>query len=127
MGDAACVFNPIYAQGMTAAAIQAMVLRKHLELGKPPQPREFFRDLSRVIDAPWDMAVGGDLGFPSIQGRRTMKVRMGNFYIPRLQSAAAQDGVLSNAFLRAAGLIDPPQALMRPAIALRVLRPSRAS
>jgi len=125
MGDAACVFNPIYAQGMTAAAIEAMVLRKHLELGWPPRPREFFRDLSRVIDAPWDMAVGGDLGFPGIEGRRTMKVRMGNFYIPRLQSAAAGDGVLSNAFLRAAGLIDPPQALMRPAIVFRALRTAR--
>lgn len=127
MGDAACVFNPIYAQGMTAAAVQATVLRQHLELGCPPRPREFFRDLSAAIDAPWDMAVGGDLGFPGVRGRRTMKVRMGNFYIPRLQSAAVGDGVLSNAFLRAAGLIDPPQALMRPAIVLRVLRPARAS
>jgi 2-polyprenyl-6-methoxyphenol hydroxylase-like FAD-dependent oxidoreductase len=127
MGDAACVFNPIYAQGMTVAAMEALVLRKHLERGRPPRPREFFRDLSAVIDGPWEMAVGGDLGFPGINGRRTLKVRMGNFYIPRLQSAAAGDGVLSNAFLRAAGLVDPPQSLMRPSIIRRVMRPARAS
>lgn len=126
MGDAACIFNPIYAQGMTVAAIESLVLRKHLQLGRPPRPKDFFRDLSGVINAPWDMAVGGDLGFPGVQGRRTMKVRMGNMYIPRLQAAAAQDGVLSEAFLRAAGLVDPPTALMRPAIISRVLRP-RAS
>ena len=64
--------------------------------------------------------------YQEVQGRRTMKVRMGNMYIPRLQSAAAKDGVLSEAFLRAAGLVDPPTALMRPAIISRVLRP-RAS
>jgi hypothetical protein len=126
MGDAACVFNPIYAQGMTVAAIESLVLRKHLQLGGAPRPKDFFRDLSGVINAPWDMAVGGDLGFPGVQGRRTMKVRMGNMYIPRLQSAAAKDGVLSEAFLRAAGLVDPPTALMRPAIISRVLR-QRAS
>lgn len=125
MGDAACVFNPIYAQGMTVAAIEATVLRKHLDLGRPPRPRDFFRDLSAVIDAPWDMAVGGDLGYPGVQGRRTMKVRMGNFYLPRLQAAAVGDGVLSNAFLRAAGLVDPPTALMRPAVVSRVLRSKR--
>jgi 2-polyprenyl-6-methoxyphenol hydroxylase-like FAD-dependent oxidoreductase len=122
MGDAACIFNPIYAQGMTVAAIESLVLRKHLELGRPPRPRDFFRDLSAVIDAPWDMAVGGDLGFPGVEGRRTMKVRMGNFYIPRLQAAAVNDGALSDAFLRAAGLVDPPTALMRPAVISRVLR-----
>jgi 2-polyprenyl-6-methoxyphenol hydroxylase-like FAD-dependent oxidoreductase len=127
MGDAACVFNPIYAQGMTVAAIEALVLRTHLEKGRPPRPQEFFRDLSDVIDAPWDMAVGGDLGFPGIKGRRTLKVRMGNLYVPRLQAAAAHDGVLSAAFLRAAGLVDPPTALMRPAVMSRVLRRIGAS
>lgn len=127
MGDAACVFNPIYAQGMTVAAIEALVLRKHLQQGGPPRPADFFRDLSAVIDAPWDMAVGGDLAFPGVKGRRPLKVRMGNFYIPRLQSAAVRDSVLSDAFLRAAGLIDPPQALMRPAIITRVLRQMRVS
>ncbi|MQS10724.1 FAD-binding monooxygenase [Streptomyces kaniharaensis] len=122
MGDAACVFNPIYAQGMTVAATEAVVLRTHLERGLPPRPQDFFRDLAAAIDAPWDMAVGGDLGFPGVQGRRTLKVRMGNLYLPRLQAAAAHDGHLSTAFLRAAGLVDPPQALMRPVVVYRVLR-----
>ncbi|MEV4625745.1 FAD-binding monooxygenase [Micromonospora sp. NPDC049523] len=122
MGDAACIFNPVYGQGMTVAAIESLVLRQHLEQGEP-QPRAFFRDLSKVIDGPWDMSAGADLGFPGVQGRRTMKVRMGNAYIPRLQAAAAtDDGTLSNAFLRAAGLVDPPTALMRPWVISRVLR-----
>lgn len=125
MGDAACVFNPVYGQGMTVAAIGADLLGRHLRTGAPPQPRRFHRDLSRVISAPWDMSAGADLGFPGVEGRRTLKVRMGNAYIPRLQKAAAHDGGLSAAFLRAAGLVDPPTALMRPGIISRVLRPAR--
>ncbi len=124
LGDAACVFNPVYGQGMTVAALSARLLGEHVRSG-PPDPRAFFRDLSRIIDAPWDMSAGADLGFPGVQGRRTAKVRMGNLYIPRLQAAAAHDGVLSSAFLRSAGLVDPPQALMRPAIISRVLRSRR--
>jgi 2-polyprenyl-6-methoxyphenol hydroxylase-like FAD-dependent oxidoreductase len=125
IGDAACIFNPIYAQGMTVAAIEALVLSRHLQQSDRPRPRAYFRDLARVIDPPWDMCAGGDLGFPEVAGHRTLKVRMGNAYIPRLQKAAVSNAALSEAFLRAAGLVDPPQALMRPAVVSRVLRPAK--
>jgi 2-polyprenyl-6-methoxyphenol hydroxylase-like FAD-dependent oxidoreductase len=122
MGDAACVFDPVYGQGMTVAAMEAMVLAQHVERGTP-QPRAFHRHLARVIDAPWDMSASADLGFPGVEGRRTLKVRMGNAYIPRLQAAAVNDGALSAAFLRTAGLVDPPWGLMSPSVISRVLRP----
>jgi 2-polyprenyl-6-methoxyphenol hydroxylase-like FAD-dependent oxidoreductase len=124
MGDAACVFNPVYGQGMTVAAIGARMLGDHLRSG-PPVPSAFFKDLSGIIDAPWDMSAGADLGFPEVQGRRGLKSRMGNLYIPRLQAAAVYDGSLTTAFLRTAGLVDPPQALMRPGIIRRVLAGKR--
>jgi 2-polyprenyl-6-methoxyphenol hydroxylase-like FAD-dependent oxidoreductase len=120
MGDAACVFNPVYAQGMTVAAIETLVLARHLADGTP-DPAGYFRDLARVINAPWDMSAGADLGFKGTKGRRTLKVWMGNLYMPRLQAAAVTDGSLSAAFLRAAGLVDPPQALLRPSVVSRVL------
>ncbi|MEO7261241.1 MAG: FAD-dependent oxidoreductase [Jatrophihabitantaceae bacterium] len=123
MGDAACVFNPVYGQGMSVAAIESLVLRKHLQSG-PPRPRQYFRDLSAVIDAPWDMSAGADLGFPGVIGHRSLKSRMGNVYIPRLQSAAITDSTLSTAFLRAAGLVASPQTLMHPRVISRVLRHS---
>ncbi|KUJ46037.1 FAD-binding monooxygenase [Micromonospora maris] len=119
IGDAAAVFNPVYGQGMTVAAIGATVLGKHLAKGVP-QPRAYFRDLSAIVDAPWDMAAGADLGFPGVVGKRTLKTRLGNSYIPRVQAAAASDGVLSAAFLRTAGLVDPPTALMKPSVMSRV-------
>lgn len=124
LGDAACVFNPVYGQGMTVAAIEARMLGEHLR-GGPPVAATYFRDMSKIIDAPWDMSAGADLGFPGVEGRRTLKVRMGNVYIPRLQAAAVNDGGLSTAFLRTAGLVDPPQALMRPSVIKRVLRSRR--
>lgn len=120
MGDATCVFNPVYAQGMTVAAIETLVLARHVT-ARTLDPTRFFGDLARVINAPWDMSAGADLGFPGTKGRRTLVVRMGNAYIPRLQAAAVTDSSLSVAFLRAAGLVDPPQALLRPKVVARVL------
>ncbi|MEU7790472.1 FAD-binding monooxygenase [Amycolatopsis sp. NPDC049159] len=125
VGDAFCVFNPVYGQGMTVATLQAQTLRRHLGRGHAPRPAEFFADAARVVDAPWEIAAGGDLAFPGVTGRRTVKTNIGNAYVSRVQSAATLDAEVTNAFMRVAGLIDPPQALMRPRLALRVLRGAR--
>jgi RimJ/RimL family protein N-acetyltransferase len=118
-------FNPVCGQGMSVAALEALTLRRHLRQGAEPQPRRFFRDLAGVVDVPWDIAAGGDLAFPGVQGRRTPKVRLVNAYLARLHAAAADDAGLASAFLRVAGLVAPPQSLLRPSIAVRVLRASR--
>jgi 2-polyprenyl-6-methoxyphenol hydroxylase-like FAD-dependent oxidoreductase len=124
MGDAVASFNPIYGQGMSVAALEALALRRHLEQGIEPQPRRWFRDLARVVDVPWDMSAGGDLVFPGVQGRRTLKVRLVSAYLARLHAAAAHDADLASAFVRVVGLVAPPQSLLRPGIAVRVLRRS---
>ena len=122
VGDAVCSFNPIYGQGITVAAVEALTLRRHLQRGTQPQPRRFFGDLARVVDMPWAIAVGGDLVFPGVHGRRTARVRLANAYLGRLHAAAAHDADLAGAFARVAGLVAPPRSLLRPGILLRVLR-----
>jgi 2-polyprenyl-6-methoxyphenol hydroxylase-like FAD-dependent oxidoreductase len=124
-GDAVCSFNPVYGQGMTVAALAALTLRAHLREGAPPQPRRFLRDVAGVIDVPWDISAGGDLSFPEVVGERSLKVRIGNAYMARVQAAATRDGEVTRTFMRVAGLVDPPQALMRPGMLLRVLRQRR--
>jgi 2-polyprenyl-6-methoxyphenol hydroxylase-like FAD-dependent oxidoreductase len=122
MGDAVASFNPIYGQGMSVAALEALALRRHLEHGTAPRPRRWFRELARVVDVPWDIAAGGDLVFPGVQGRRTAKVRLVSAYLARLHAAAAHYADLAGAFLRVAGLVAPPGSLLRPGVAARVLR-----
>jgi hypothetical protein len=122
MADAVCSFNPLYAQGMTVAALESLTLRRHLREGSIPEPSAFFRDIGRDIANPWAFSAGADLGYPGVEGRRTAQTRLANAYMTRFQRAALHDATLSNAFIRAAGLIDPPQALMRPGNVLRVLR-----
>ena len=109
---------------MSVAAVEALVLRRHLERGIEPQPRRWFRDLARVVDVPWDMSAGGDLVFPGVPGRRSPKVRLLSAYLTRLHAAAAHDASLASAFIRVAGLVAPPQTLLRPKVAVRVLRAS---
>lgn len=121
-GDAVCCFNPIYAQGMTAAALGALTLRDHLHTGAHPQPGQYFRDLAaEVIDPPWEMTNTVDLSFPGVEGERTLQVRIGQAFLSLVQQAATIDGAVTAGYMRAAGLVDRPEALMRPAFVARVL------
>jgi 2-polyprenyl-6-methoxyphenol hydroxylase-like FAD-dependent oxidoreductase len=124
VGDAVCSFNPIYGQGMSVAAIEALALGRHLRRGARPEPRRLLRDLARAVDVPWEIAAGGDLVFPGVHGHRTAKTRLANAYLARLHAAAADDGRLAVAFAQVAGLVAPPRSLLRPAVVVRVLRGS---
>jgi 2-polyprenyl-6-methoxyphenol hydroxylase-like FAD-dependent oxidoreductase len=121
IGDAVCSFNPIYAQGITVAAMQAATLRDLLSSGSPPTPRKYFRRIAKVVDTPWKIAVGTDLAFPGVPGRRTTTIRMGNAYLPRLHAAASTDSSLGRAFVRVMGMVERPEGLFRPDRVLRVL------
>ncbi|BFV55097.1 FAD-binding monooxygenase [Kitasatospora sp. CMC57] len=121
-GDAFCQFNPSYGQGMTAAALQAVALRDCLAGGSGPAAiREYFRRAAQAVSVPWDMSVGGDLRFPFVEGRRTLRVRLLNRYVARLHRAAAVDGEVTRAFLAVANLKSPPQGLFAPKVLAKVL------
>jgi 2-polyprenyl-6-methoxyphenol hydroxylase-like FAD-dependent oxidoreductase len=121
-GDAVCSFNPVYGQGMSVAALEALALRECLGAGPAGLARRFFAEVAGIVEIPWGIAVGADLRFPGIQGARTAKVRLINAYLARFHLAAATDPVLGGAFLRVINLMDRPEGLLRPTIALRVLR-----
>ncbi|ROO85669.1 flavin-dependent dehydrogenase [Actinocorallia herbida] len=122
IGDALCQFNPSYGQGMTIAACEAVALRDALRGGTAGLARRFFPAAAKVIDVPWDMAVGADLRFPHIEGARTPKVKLLNAYVARIHVAAQVDPVVGNAFLQVSNLVKPPQSLFAPRILARVLR-----
>lgn len=121
-GDAMTCFNPVYAQGMSVAAMGALVIGDHLHTGADPDPVLYFRDLARrVIDQPWEMTNTVDLGFDGVEGERTPAVRAQQLFLSLVQDAATVDGAVTAAYMRTAGLVDPPTALSTPRMLARIL------
>ncbi|WP_405146083.1 FAD-dependent monooxygenase [Sphaerisporangium sp. NBC_01403] len=122
VGDAVTCFNPIYAGGMTVAAMSALVMRGHLHSGAAPQPLQYFRDLARdVIDPPWEVTHAVDLGFPGVEGERTFSVRMRQVMTNLIYRAGTRDSRVTAAYFRVAGQVERPETLMKPKFLLRVL------
>lgn len=125
VGDAVCSFNPIYAQGMTVAAVEALVLRDCLARGAADLPRRFFRAAAKPIGQAWQMAAGGDLGLPEIAGTPPLATRILNSYIERVLLAAEHEIEVFEQFVRVAWLVDAPVKLLRPSMVRRALMASR--
>jgi hypothetical protein len=77
MGDALCSFNPIYGQGMTVAALQALALRDRLPIAGRGT-RRTVHALARAVDVPWQLATGADLAVPEVDGPCPPRLRLVN-------------------------------------------------
>jgi 2-polyprenyl-6-methoxyphenol hydroxylase-like FAD-dependent oxidoreductase len=119
-GDAICSFNPIYGQGMSVAALDALALRDSLRGGVTDLPRRYFRVAAKAIGVAWQTGAASDLSFPEVEGRRTRSMRLTNRLVDLVLTAAESDGVVANQFLRVTGLIDSPIRLLRPSFLYRV-------
>lgn len=122
LGDTLCSFNPSFGQGMTVAALEAGVLDDCLRHPKGPVWKAMFRQCARLIDTPWSLAVGADLAFREVQGKRTTAGALLGRYVKALRRGAVHDDQLALAFLRVVQLVDPPSALLAPTLAWRTLR-----
>lgn len=120
IGDAICSLNPIYAQGMTVAALEAELLQQCLRHGQDRLQQRYFRGTAKPVGNAWQLATGADLSLPEIVGPRPLPVRIANEYVRRVQAAARTDATIAQRLARAVGLIDPTTRLMSPQVAVRV-------
>jgi 2-polyprenyl-6-methoxyphenol hydroxylase-like FAD-dependent oxidoreductase len=122
IGDALASFNPVYGQGMSIAAKQAILLRDVLATQPSDPARDFFHGAAKLVETPWTIATGSDMRFPEAEGNLPLAKRLLNRYFSQLYRAAESDAIVARAFLRVLNLMDPPERLLSPSVAARVIR-----
>lgn len=120
IGDALCNLNPIYGQGMTMAALEALALQSYLRDGEV-RPLQFFRAVAEQIGPTWAMNQSRDRVSSSAEEPRSVQARLATSTMNRALQAAQNDIALTERFMRVAHLVDPPSRLQDPALIARVL------
>lgn len=125
IGDAIASFNPIYGQGMSVAALEALLLHHTLATDDAENlALRFFERVEEIVDVAWSMAVGADFEFPQTAGPKPRGADLLNRYMSRLTRKAHTDGELREALFRVFAMEYHPSSLLRPGIAWRVLGPT---
>jgi len=85
IGDSFVAFNPVYGQGISVAACEALVLRDLLELAmKPGGARKVMRRFASATALPWSIAAAQDLRQPTSAGHQTRSQRLTNVWAQEL-------------------------------------------
>jgi flavin-dependent dehydrogenase len=118
VGDALCCFDPVYGQGITVSACQALLLRTALASGpRAVSTRRLLRDLDRIVEFPWAVAIGQDLAMPSSSGRRTPVQAATSAWASRVARRAVHgDQRAHDVLMRTYHLEGSPGALLHPAL-----------
>jgi hypothetical protein len=82
--------------------------------------RRFFSAAAKPIGLAWQLATGGDLAIPGVEGRRSRSTPFINLYVDRVLAAAESDALLTERFLLVINFLDPPASLLTPAVMFRV-------
>jgi len=125
LGDAIASFNPIYGQGMSVAALEALELHHALAAADTGTdlPMAYFDRVADVVDTAWLLALGADFEFAATAGPKPRGTALFNRYFDRLVRRAHDDGVLTEAVYRVLSMDRPPTSLLRPGVLRRVLLP----
>ncbi|MDB5312851.1 MAG: 2-polyprenyl-6-methoxyphenol hydroxylase-like oxidoreductase [Gemmataceae bacterium] len=125
VGDAVCAFNPVYGQGMTAAALGAEVLDRWLRQksshGGPGRGRVFQRRLARATSAAWQLSAGADSRFRTTRGPPQGRVaRLTGGYIDAVMRAATRRPWVRRRLMEVLHMLRPPSALFGPGVLARL-------
>lgn len=124
LGDAVCAFNPVYAQGMTTAALAAEILDSCLGTQRSKYGAShldglagrFQRRLARRNTDPWLLSTGEDLRFPTTTGAVNLTTRLMHRYLDRLLPVAIQDPGIAEIYVHVFGMLARPTALFAPRV-----------
>ena len=126
IGDALCTFNPIHAQGMSAAARQANVLREvlseHLSQARGTDgiAADFYSRATELNSTPWNLAAGFDFAFPQTRGQRPAGIEERARYFAVLDRLQTEDPEIRRLMTEVFHLVTPLSALLEEPLRSRV-------
>src|SRR5262249_50674568 len=126
IGDALCTFNPIHAQGMSAAALQASLLGEILSeyrsqaRGLDGIAGAFYSKVAEFNGTPWNLAAGFDFAFPQVRGERPADAEVRARYLAMLDQLQTQDPEIRRLMAEVFHLVRPLSALLEEPVASRV-------
>jgi len=126
LGDAVAGFNPVFGQGMSAAAVDAEQLRIVLDqraetgTGLDGLSKDYFPRIAEAVAAAWNGTATYDLMFETTQGIRPDDFPQRRAAFLAMQELADDDAELRLRQTLIGNMLEPPSSLYTPEIIARL-------
>jgi 2-polyprenyl-6-methoxyphenol hydroxylase-like FAD-dependent oxidoreductase len=133
VGDSICAFNPFYGQGISSAALSALLLREHLSRAKQLDAGFYARFLvgqRKLLNVPWRLAMARDQGYECAVGtekprewRRRILAAVSGPAFSLIVGAAREDDVIDEHFAKVFNLDESlGQMMSNPRVIAGIVR-----
>ncbi|GAM13504.1 FAD-dependent oxidoreductase [Mesobacillus selenatarsenatis] len=127
IGDAFCRVDPVFAQGMSLAAMEAKALRELLMQGlnKKQLTKNYHKKVSRILDIPWLIALTEDFRFRTTSGRKPIGLPILQWYVKSVVTACSHNEHVYSRFIQVLHLKSHPISLAHPGILAKVFKTTK--
>ncbi|MBD2309809.1 FAD-dependent monooxygenase [Chroococcidiopsis sp. FACHB-1243] len=126
LGDSVCSFTPIYGQGITVAALGAILLQQCLQRFELAElPTQFQKKLAKVNATPWIAATSQDAKYPSVKGLTqppSLPEKAIGWYMDRLIQLTTKEPLVTLVLFNVFHMVQSSGALFQPSILFRVIQ-----
>jgi flavin-dependent dehydrogenase len=123
VGDAVCAFNPVFGQGMSVSAMEALRLGEELKRNSDAGlAGRFQKGIEKIITPAWQLATSEDARNLKAGESVGLGVRLLKVYMDHLLGMVATDHQIGRAFFAVMHLLKPPTTLFAPAVAVKIFR-----
>lgn len=124
VGDAHTRFDPIYGQGMTIAAMEAMELQRCLQQSNRIDKKftqMFYDRIAKIVEIPWEMTTTEIFRHPELRGDLSSKQKFQQWYTKKVYETAANNEEVYSRFARVVHLLCKPTHLFHPKVLFAIL------
>ena len=123
IGDAFCRFDPIFGQGISVAAMEAVALQKLFTKNRPHNlARAFHRKAANIVRIPWLLSASEGFRMAHTTGKKPIPVGLNllHWYLGHIFALSAHDAHIYRRFVEVFNLVKHPVFLFSPRILFRV-------
>jgi flavin-dependent dehydrogenase len=123
VGDAHCRFDPVFGQGISVAAMEALELQsyfKYYAYSDKGFTKTFHKKISKLIATPWEMAITEAFRHPDINGNRPLIQPFKQWYSKKVYQLSAFDPEVYLRLVRVMNLIRSPFHLFHPKVGFAI-------
>ncbi|WHY89452.1 glutamate synthase subunit beta [Neobacillus cucumis] len=122
-GDSFCRVDPVFGQGMSVAALEALAIREFFA-STPPQMNlnKLQKKLAKIVAPVWSMVLCEDFRYEAVKGKRPYGLKFQQWYVKQIFLLSAKNRKIYDEFIKVMNLVSPPTILFKPYVLKEVFK-----